>query len=152
MVKHQVTLGLLLSCGLCCDDSLIIKKWQYKCVLLISYYRAGKSDVQVIVLEAQIFASQQRSLKEIIHIHFQELGISLTQNNEETTEGADCSDKVVQGSDVVVVLNKCDLIELDTLQKPIEDIDGIRVCILSCLTGEGMEKFLNILTEKVKDM
>ncbi|KAL5005526.1 hypothetical protein ScPMuIL_018982 [Solemya velum] len=114
--------------------------------------RAGKSDVQVIVLEAQIFASQQRSLKEIIHIHFQELGISLTQNNEETTEGADCSDKVVQGSDVVVVLNKCDLIELDTLQKPIEDIDGIRVCILSCLTGEGMEKFLNILTEKVKDM
>lgn len=54
--------------------------------------------------------------------------------------------------ELVVVLNKCDLItdvDLAFIEDVVQKSGCLSVCHLSCTSGQGMEEFLNVLQQRL---
>lgn len=57
--------------------------------------------------------------------------------------------------DIILVINKCDLLSMDHLKK-LEQLHmhhkDFPVCVVSCITGQGLDTFLQILLLQVKKL
>ncbi|CAH1252548.1 GTPBP3 [Branchiostoma lanceolatum] len=124
--------------------------------------RAQQADISVLVLDAaDVMAAVSRqpghylTLQQYVQDHIPDLGLQGT--TFDTNDGA-----ANPADSYLIVVNKSDLVEgggsLRSLLASSElatEGDGAKsgdVCVMSCLTGEGMDAFLQLLQLKVKLM
>ncbi|XP_061174216.1 tRNA modification GTPase GTPBP3, mitochondrial-like [Saccostrea echinata] len=135
--------------------------------------RAEQADLKIIVLEAADLCkfSKTTSIQDIITDYFQDLGLlsdALTRFKSFSTSNTSTDSQIASnkaglqnyefspfGSDVLLVLNKCDLLpdsDLSSLENFLQKNEQFAVCFISCTSGKGIEEFLEMLQQRLKTM
>ncbi|XP_062607753.1 tRNA modification GTPase GTPBP3, mitochondrial-like [Saccostrea cucullata] len=136
--------------------------------------RAEQADLKILVLEAADLCKLSKStpIQDIITDYLKDLGLlsdSLTKfkscstNNTSTDLKSVSNNSKLQiyqefspfGSDVLLVLNKCDLLldsDLSSLEDFLQNNEQFAVCFISCTSGRGVEEFLKVLQQKLSIM
>ncbi|XP_056023087.1 tRNA modification GTPase GTPBP3, mitochondrial-like isoform X2 [Ostrea edulis] len=135
--------------------------------------RAEQADLQILVLEATHLCkcSNMESVEDIIRDHFTDLGLLLKTEVLADTSSMDNDSKAshllsnneiqgdldisVDADDLLVVVNKCDLIEdsdLGSIQRLLQENKHFSACCISCTSGQGIEEFLEILQQRLRTM
>ncbi|XP_064621037.1 tRNA modification GTPase GTPBP3, mitochondrial-like [Lineus longissimus] len=125
--------------------------------------RAQLSDLKVMVVEADHFYNQVKSnrnfrMQDFIRSHFENLG--LMDNNSWSRPGLEKGEanidtfntSVINPKELVIVLNKSDLMKSSAVDLKHLEFDGLKLCLVSCTTQDGFDDFLEALAQKVKDM
>lgn len=115
--------------------------------------------------------SNMESVEDIIRDHFTDLGLLLKTEVLADTSSMDNDSKAshllsnneiqgdldisVDADDLLVVVNKCDLIEdsdLGSIQRLLQENKHFSACCISCTSGQGIEEFLEILQQRLRTM
>ncbi|ESP05670.1 hypothetical protein LOTGIDRAFT_103257 [Lottia gigantea] len=100
--------------------------------------RAQEADIKVIVVDSTKLLSKMSNTQDFISKHLKELGITTESSNDE-----------IDLSEVILVLNKIDLLKNNI---DIKSRDLKTIAKLSCVTQDGIDDFLALLTEKIKNL
>lgn len=127
--------------------------------------RAKQADIKILVIEATEFVHllQTDSIEDIMINHLKDIGlVSRLQHNtispvnvQTVTKDGDLPNDanfILNIGELVVVLNKCDLIsdvDLAFIEDVVQKSGCLSVCHLSCTSGQGMEEFLNVLQQRL---
>lgn len=127
--------------------------------------RAKQADIKVLVIEATEFVHllQSDSIDDIMINHLKDIGLvsRLQQNTvspvnvQTVTKDGDLQDDanfISNVGELIVVLNKCDLIsdvDLAFIEDIVQKKGCLSVCHLSCTSGHGMEEFLKVLQRRL---
>ena len=105
---------------------------------MFHYSRIQEADLKILVLDTSKlnvkWPDDSRSVDSFISDHRASLGDKHNVDNK----------------DLIVVLNKSDLHKIPVAESSLSE--NIRMCALSCKTREGLDDFLTVLQDRVKQL
>ena len=148
------------------DNYYIVTHFFHGALVLIFMicFRASEADLIIMVVDLSAVTSttpgsNEHDLENLMQQHLGDIAVNnLGDDSGQRLPEYHATDLTKNSPDIVLVLNKCDLLSKD---KKASDIYSLRSsyshrsvtpCILSCRTFEGFDEFIDILKQKVEDM
>lgn len=113
--------------------------------------RAQQADIKVLMMDCHLEQQPEKDLSSFVHQHISDLGILLNSEDESQTETCSITNKEHLFENYILVFNKIDQLPKDDFVrlKAITEHCDLTTCMVSCVSGYGVDKFVTLLKTKV---